>query len=364
MADDPAATLEVDDFYEAIELFHRRGWTDGLPVVPPTPGRVDAFLAAAGRTADQPIGYYALRNRPILAGKLAVNAVMAGCLPEHFPVVVAIVEGMLEPEFQLHIINSSTGSPVVGFIVNGPIRLALGMNSYGNMLGPGNRANSSIGRAIRLIQINVMGSIPGAGSPQDTEATPALDRATMGEPAKYAAYHAVENEEDYPTLTPLHVERGFAPEQSTVTVLPLWEHLMLSNHAEETPDEWIDSTAKYLLGAGRLMDDCFGALLLPQEAAQLFVAAGWDKGDIRRALYERCRRSTAWVKENGWKIGGRFERGGEVLEGDDEAMLSITASPDDLLVVVCGGPAGNFPVYLHPFGANCWPVTKVIGPAT
>ena len=148
-----------------------------------------------------------------------------------------------------------------------------------------------------------------------------------------------------------------------MTVLPLWEHLMLSNHAEETPDEWIDSTVAYLIGAGRLMDDCFGALLVPPEAAQLFVAAGWTKADVRQALFERCTRSTAWVKENGWKIGGRFERGGPVEPGDEDTMLSIARSPDDILVVVGGGPAGNFPVYLHPFGAACWPVTKAIGRA-
>jgi hypothetical protein len=182
----------------------------------------------------------------------------------------------------------------------------------------------------------------------------------MGEPGKYAAYHVVENEEDFPAWAPLHVERGFAADESTVTVLPLWGHLMLSNHAEETPDQWIDSTVQYLVGAGRLMDDCFGALLVPPEAAQLFVAAGWTKADVRQALYERTLRSTAWVKEHGWKVGGRFERGGAVEAGDEERMLGIARSPDDLLVVVCGGPAGNFPVFLQPFGSGCWPVTKVI----
>jgi hypothetical protein len=276
------------------------------------------------------------------------------------PVVVAAVEGMLEPAFSLHVVNASTGSPVVGLIVNGPVRRALQMNWHGNVLGPGNRANATIGRAIRLVQINVMGSRPGAGSAADTEDHPALDRATMGEPAKYTTYHVVENEEDYPAWTPLHVERGFAAGESTVTVLPLWEHLMLSNHAEETPEEWIESTAQYLVGAGRLMDDCFGALLVPPEAAQLFIAAGWTKADVRQALWAATRRSTAWVKRNGWKIGGRFERGGPVEPGDEEQMLGVARSPDDLLVVVCGGPAGNFPVFLHPFGADCWPVTKMV----
>ncbi len=355
-----SASYEVGDLTAALDLFDRRGWTDGLPVVPPTPAAVQAFLDAARLEPDHQVGYYALRSRPVLAEKLAINAVMAGCRPEYFAVVVAIVEAMLEPEFALHIMNASTGSPVIGFVVNGPVRRRLAMNSHGNMLGPGNRANSTIGRAVRLIQINVMGSTPGAGSPGDTEARPALDRATMGEPAKYAGYHVVENEEDFPAWTPLHVQRGYRPDQSTVTVLPLWDHLMLSNHAEETPDEWIDSTAQYLVGAGRLMDQCFGALLVPPEAARLFIDAGWTKDDVRRELWARCRRSVAWVKENGWKIGGRFERGGPVEPADHERLLSVARSPEDLLVVVGGGPAGNFPVFLHPFGADCWPVTKVV----
>lgn len=360
---DRAGAVEVDGLVEAIELFHARGWTDGLPIVPPTPDLVDAMLAGAGLAGEEQLGFYALRSRPIVAAKLAANAVMAGCLPEHFPVVVAAVRAMLEPEFQLHIVNSSTGSPVVGLVVNGPIRRALAMNCDGNVLGPGNRANSSIGRAIRLVQINVMGSVPGAGSPTDTPSSPALDRATMGEPAKYACYHVVENEEAFPELTPLHVQLGHRVDESTVTVLPLWGHQMLSSHAEETPDEWIDTLAHYLVGNGRLMEDGFGVLLLPPEAARLFVAGGWTKEDISVAVYERTRRSVAWVKENGWKIGGRFERGGPVLPGDEETMVAVTASPADLHVVVCGAPAGNFPVFLHTFGPGCRPVTRTIPPA-
>jgi hypothetical protein len=354
--------IRVGDFTEAVELFHANGWTDGLPVVPPSPDLVEAMLAHAGLGEDEVLGVYALRGRPITAGKLAVNAVMAGCRPEQFPIVVAAVEAMLDPCFPLHMVNSSTGSPVVGFVVNGPVRHAAGMNWSGNVLGPGNRANSSIGRAIRLVQLNVMGSIPGAGSPIDRPESPALDRATMGEPAKYAGYHIAENEEDFSSLEPLHTQLGFDRDDSTVTVYPLWGHLMLSAHAEETPEQWIDTVNHYLIGHGRLMPDGFGVLLLPPEAAARFANAGWRKEDISEAIYAGTRQSISWVKQNGWKIGGRFQRGGKLEPGDDDRFLAAAASPKDIHVVVCGAPAGNFPVFLDAFVSGCRPATRLVRP--
>lgn len=354
-----SATIEVDDATEAIELFYANGWTDGLPVVPPTQERVDAFLAFAGLKPDDLIGHYQMRGRPLYAEKLAINAVMAGCLPEYFPVVIAILQAMLEPEFEMHMINASTGSPLIGFIVNGPVRDAIGMNYYGGTMGPGNRANSTIGRAIRLIQMNVMGSNPGAGSPDDTPEHPRLDRATLGDPGKYVGYHIAEYEELVPQWDPVSVERGFDRGQSTVTVLPLWDDSKLSTQTESTPDAWIDGIAQYLIGAGRLAEKAFGTLIIPPEPAHLFADAGWSKKDIREALWERTRRSVAWVKENNWKIGGHGPMGAPVEPGDDEKMLGVATTPDDLIIVVAGAPAGNFPVYLFPFGW-CRPVTKVV----
>jgi hypothetical protein len=350
----PASPVQANGFEEANEIFHQRGWTDGLPIIPPTERRVAEFVERVGRHGDDEIGFYELRNRPLTVQKVATNAVMAGCLPEHLPVVIAIVEALLDPavSFSLHVANASTGSVALGFVVNGPVRNALGMNSHGNVLGPGNRANAAIGRAIRLIQINLMGSIPGAGATLAHD-LPILDRSAMGQPSKYTGYHVVENEEAFPSLTPLHVQLGCEPTDSAVTVLALGGHVMLSNHAEKTPDAWIDSLAHYLVGSGRLVAEGYGLLLVPPEAAAMFVEGGWSKSDISRALFERTRRSVAWVKSNGWKIGGRNERGGPLLPGDGDAMLAITGTPEELHVVVCGGPAGNFPFYMYTYGGNC-----------
>ena len=157
------AAFTTDDSDEAIERIHANGWSDGLPVILPTPERLARFLAYVGRDGAEVIGEYEMRKRPVTVEKVAINAIMAGCLPEHFPVVIALVECLLEPVLNLHVANSSTGSLTLGFIVNGPVRQRLGMNCHGNVLGPGNRANASIGRALRLVQVNIMGSVAGPG---------------------------------------------------------------------------------------------------------------------------------------------------------------------------------------------------------
>jgi hypothetical protein len=347
-----ADSYEVADFEAAQELYHAKGWTDGLPIIPPTPERVTEFLAAAELAPDAQIGFYAERRIPVFAEQLAINAVMAGCRPEYFPVVVAIVDALLEPSFRTHVVNSSTGSFTIGFIVNGPIRKRLGMNSDGNVLGPGNRANSSIGRAIRLIQLNVLGSIPGAGGPEPAHGRAVLDRSMMGQPAKYAGYHVVENEEAFPSLTPLHVELGYAREDSTVSLLFVAGYEWICAHGEQTPDEWCDTMAHYIVQSGHLQREGYAVLLLPPENAGLFVRNGWSKQDIRDALFARTRRSVAWIKRSGWKVQWQRPRLEPVEPGDEEAMLAVAGSPqpEDLVIVTCGGPAGAWPYYLHGGG--------------
>jgi hypothetical protein len=341
--------IEVSDFDEANEFYHAKGWTDGLPIIPPTPEKVAQFLEVTGLEADTKVGFYNEREIPVYAEKLAINAVMAGCLPEYFPVVLAIVEAMLEHDFPTHVVNTSTGSFTIGFIVNGPIRHKLGMNFHGNMLGPGNRANSSIGRAVRLIQMNALASIAGAGGEPHEHSRAKLDRSMMGQPAKYAGYHIIENEEGFPSLLPVHVERGFATEESTVTLMVISGYSWICAHAEGTPDEWIDTMAHHVVGQGFLHESGCAALLLPPENASMFVRSGWTKADIREALFERTRRSVAWLKREGWKVTFQHPRLEEVYPGDGDLFVAIagSASPDDLFVVPCGGPAGSWPYYLH-----------------
>jgi hypothetical protein len=344
----------VDSLDDAFELCFERGWTDGLPVVPPTEEKVLRFIDAVGRKPDELVCRYPSRNRIVTLEKVAINAVMAGCRPEYFPVVLAIIEAMADDAFGLHAINATTGGSAVGFIVNGPVRTQLEMNFRGNVLGPGNRANSTIGRAVRLTQINAMGSVPGAGNEAQIEARgrPILDRATIGQPGKYAGYHIVENEEDYPSLLPLHVERGFAADQSVVTAFATVGHIQISVHAESSAEQIAETLSHYLVGTGRFQRLGYCVLVIPPENANIFVRDGWSKADIRRAIFEGTSRSVAWVKSQGGSLtGGLFDRrGAQPDQGDENETVAIAGSEDEILIVIAGGPAGAFVHALLPYG--------------
>ena len=344
--------FEAADFDEVNELYHRNGWTDGLPIVPPTEEKVARLIEQVGRDPDELIVSYYTHRRAVTLEKVAINAVMAGCLPEHFPVVLAIVETLCEDEGTLHGSNASTGGMALGFVVNGPIRHELGMNYRGNTLGPGNRANSSIGRAVRLCQINAMGAVPGNGN-EPPPGRYILDRSTLGQPAKYAGYHMAENEEDFSSLLPVHVELGFAREQNVVTVFPTAGHIQISAHEDYGAEAIVDTIAHYLVGAGKLAKS-FCALAIPPECAEHFVRDGWSKADIRKAVFQGATRSVAWAKRNGWmSTGGPIdERGGEVQSGDEDKMISVASSPDDILVVIAGGPAGSFVHAFLPYASG------------
>ena len=210
--------FELPDAVEANEFYQDKGWTDGLPIVPPTEERVTACLQAAGISPDTIIGIERVRQRPLTAEKVVINAVMAGCLPAYMPVIVAILQAMCEEPFNLHGSTASTGGSAQFIVVNGPIRTALGMNATHNVLSTGNRANATIGRAIRLVLINLLGCVPGQ-----------LDRSTLGHPGKFSLCLA-EDEEDSP-WTPLAQERGISPGTSGVTV-------MACESLHQTMNEW------------------------------------------------------------------------------------------------------------------------------
>src|SRR3546814_279807 len=212
--DDRFLTIRADlDFEEANDALYRAGMTDGLPVVPPTPERVARMLAGARRDPAQVLGVMGPGYGQATVEKIAVNAVMAGCQPDYLHVLIAACEAMLDYEFNLYGINATTHPVTPMLVINGPAAERLRVNSGYNCMGQGWRANATIGRAIRLILINIAGGTPGKG-----------DRATHGTPAKFS-FCLAENEMASP-WEPLHVRRGFAPRQSTVTV-----------HASEAPHE-------------------------------------------------------------------------------------------------------------------------------
>ena len=198
-------TVQWDSALEAIERCYELGWTDGLPVVPPTEARVAEFIERSGRPSGEVIGELPERRREITVGKVAANAVMAGCLPDYMPVVLTATEAMLDPVFNLVGPSSSMGGSGILTIINGPVTRELNINARNNLFGPGNRANATIGRAVRLILMNACAAIPGV-----------FDRSVIGHPGKYT--YCIAEAEGETHWTPLHVERGFQAEQSTVTV--------------------------------------------------------------------------------------------------------------------------------------------------
>src|ERR1043166_1151107 len=202
-----AERFEVeDDLWAVNAFFEEKGWTDGLPIIPPTEERVGQTIAAVKRNPQDVIGVVPPRWAPATVEKIAINAVMAGCLPQYMPVLIAAAEALTDPKLNLYALQATTGGPAIMLIVNGPIRKQLNINGGSNVLGEGWRANATIGRCVRLIQRNIGGSYPGSTC-----------KATLGWPGKYSICIA-ENEEAS-QWEPLHVERGFGRDQSTVTLI-------------------------------------------------------------------------------------------------------------------------------------------------
>ena len=341
----PALTskvYDVDDFAAAQELYHSSGWTDGLPVVPPTEAAVAACLDWAMMNPDQLIGIEPVREQPITAEKLAINAVMAGCLPMHFSVVATAWQAMLNEEFLLHGVTSSTGGCAVLAIINGPIRLEIGANPTFNALGNSDRATSVIGRAIRLALINLMDVRPGG-----------IDRSTLGHPGKFS-YCLAEDEEDT-TWQPLSIVRGMPEGASAVTVMAAMAPRQIMNEWTTDPKEILETFAAEMR-ANQLHYSIYGGnyvIVIPKQLREHLQRAGWTKRDIGEFLYERAR-----VRRGEWASVGK----GSVVRDRAERVHPALESPDHLLVVAAGGPAGGFGAVIAPWmGSKTKAVTAAIG---
>lgn len=319
-----ARRIEFGDAEDEHEALFERGWTDGLPVVPPTPKRVLRMLQGTERSADEVVGQIPPNLAPCTVEKAAVNAVMAGCRPEYLPVVLATVEAACKEEFCMHGLLATTMSngPVV--LVNGPAVQQLGMATGINVLGQGNRANATIGRALQLIVRNVGGGRPGE-----------VDRACFGHPGKYT-FCLAENEEDSPWES-FAVERGFSKKTSTVTLFPGEGPRIVVDQLSRTPDSLTNSFAACIrTHAHPKLPMVFDVMLVVSpEHARVFNEAGWDKNRLRQELVGRLMLSPE-----------ELARGAnDMAEGVPESMAGLTlpkVRPEGLLIVYAGGPAGLF----------------------
>lgn len=332
----------VDDALAAQELYHGRGWTDGLPVVPPTPDAVAACLDWAGLPPEHLVGIEPVRQRAITAEKVAVNAVMAGCLPMHFPVVVTAITGMLAEPFQLHGPTASTGGSAVLVVVNGPARLELGMDPTFNVLGGSDRATTSIGRAVRLVLLNLLDVRPGG-----------IDRSTLGHPGKLS-YCLAEDEEHSPWPS-LAAERLGDPHASAVTVMAAMAPRQIMNEWTTEPAEILDTfvaeiranMAHYSIWPGNY------AVVVPPQLRAHFDAAGWSKADIRAYVFDHAR-----IRRAEWAHCGK----GAVVGSKGDREYPALEDPDHLLVIAAGGPAGGFGAVIPPWlGHKSRAVTVPVG---
>jgi hypothetical protein len=325
--------IDISGAIDPVEACFDRGWSDGLPVVPPTPTRVLRMLKGTSRDAHDVVGLMPPDLVPCTVEKVAINAVMAGCKPEYMPVLLAALEAALDEEFGLHglICTTMFGSPMI--MVNGPIVKAIGMNSGGNALGQGNRANATIGRALQLIIRNVGGGRPGE-----------IDRATLGNPGKYSFCFAEAEHSDW---LPLAQERGVALGRSAVTLFPGEGVQGIIDQKSRDPDSLARSFALSLRAVDHAKLAMAGdaVLVVSPEHARIFIEAGWSKQRLREAL------------ENLLLAPGHdlLAGVGGIAEGIPERFKDMQVPkfrPGGLLIVRAGGTAGLFSAIIAGWAAS------------
>jgi hypothetical protein len=320
----------LKDAVEAIEYCFERGWSDGLPVVPPNTESIQAMLDQANLKATDEVVFVEHRNVSVTAEKVAINAVMAGCKPEYMPVIVASLEAMVDPKWGFHGPATSTGGAGFLIIVNGPVARDLDINSGEDVFGPGWRANATIGRAVRLVTRNVLRSLPGT-----------LDRSTIGHTGRYT-YCIAENEANSP-WPPLHVERGFLPEQSTVTVFAALAPHQYYNQLSHTAEGVLATLCAHMRISGFAGRQPQYLLIFSGEHASIFQKDGWTKEDIRRFCFDHTQTSLAELK--------RIQvMKGEITDRDETFMKPLVTTPDNFMIIAAGGQAGAFSAYVPGWG--------------
>ena len=330
-----ARQIELGADEDPFEFMFERGLTDGLPVVPPTPERVMRMLSGTRRDPQEVIATVPPNLAPLTIEKVAANAVMAGCRPEYLPVVIAVLEGVCTDEFNIHGVMATTAGATPIVVINGPIRHRLGMNMKVGALGSGNRANATIGRAVKLALRNVGGARPGE-----------IERTALGGPGKYTACYP-EWEERSP-WEPLHVERGFRAEDSVATVFGL----------EPGPRLIVDQlsrTAHALAGSlGLALESCwhpklhgYGEVLLviSPEHADTINRDGWSKAQVRNRIQEASARPIRELLPDANAGEGMALRNFGLSNPTPEQLeqrIPKFRKPENINIIVTGGEAGKF----------------------
>ena len=319
--------------------------SDGLPLIPPTLSRVSGMLAHNGYAADEAFAMLPPSFEAATAQDIAICAVMAGCKPEYMPVLVAAVEALSDMSFNLVGIGTTTGSAAPLYIVNGPIADTIGLNSKGNALGSGHRANATIGRAMTLILQNIGGAKPGE-----------VDMATLGQPAKYACCFA-ENVTHSP-WQPLHVERGFKLAQNVVTAVGISGTVEVNDSDSQSALDMAQTFAQSMLIAGNsggagLLGGGEPLCLLPPEWVALFERDGLTKAQAKTAIWERAVLPVE-------KLPPRLREHRMAASSDPKSsVIRVAEKAEDLMILVAGG-VGRKAAYAPTWGGTTRAVSREI----
>ena len=334
---------------DLIEWYFEQGWTDGLPVVPPTPEHVTAMIESLGGEPDHIEARIPPRWGSLTREVLAINLVLAGCLPKYAKVVRAAVLALTSPHFNLNGVQATTHMAAPLLVVNGPIRHEIKLNSGTNVFGSGVRANATIGRAIRLVLLNVGGAWPGD-----------LDKSTLGHPGKYT-FCIGENEEASP-WAPYHVEQGYTEDDSTVFCLAAEGPHSVTNHVANDPQGILDSlvSAMSTIAHNNAVSSGACAVVLGPEHASTIATKNWTRQDVRRYLWSNTTNTYDDISFAG-RYGQIYNRNlPKWYKREKGARIPIVPSPDDIHLFVAGGEAGRFSAFLPGWGHMSAPVLRAL----
>jgi hypothetical protein len=343
-SDQKEISLEGDEASIAEQLW-AWGWTDGLPVVAPTKERVERFAAAALHAPEHVLGTIAPRGAPLTVRQLAANAVMAGCFPNYMPILEAAIAAMQVPIFNLYAMQMTTHPCALMVLVHGAAAAEAGMNAGAGCMGQGNRANGSIGRAIRLVMMNVGGARPGDG-----ESESAIDRATQGTPAKWSFCFA-ENEARSP-WEPFRVSVGLAQDDGAVTVAAVEGPHNVNDHQSDSGEEILFTIAETMAtpGSNTLYRGGDQFVVLGPEHAEVIARSGFTRKSAQEYLFEHARVSVDRIGKK--KLDEASTWGGYKKELESwNGRVPVARAPEDIRLLVAGG-AGKHSVWIPTFGAT------------
>jgi hypothetical protein len=324
----------MDEF----EFFFEKEWSDGLPVIPPTEARVAAMLAGTRRDPDEVIGMVPPLQSEATVRAIAAHAVMAGCKPSYLPLLVAVMEAVLEERFNLTLLQATTSAGAPFILVNGPYARKIGLSGGMGCFGPGSRANATIGRALRLMMMNLGGGIPGITA-----------LSGFGGPWRYT-YCIAENEAESPWPS-YAASRGFGAKDNVVTAIPLEGPVLVWDDASETPERLVVAIADMMsaIGGGNIFRQADMAVVLSPQHAEIFATAGFSRADAHAMLVKRAGRRLGEIKRGGiWRGATGAARWPFRIDlANDDAFVPAIGDPGDLHLIVAGGSGSPSSLVMH-----------------